>query len=381
MSAPTGRPERPAAGGRVTDIGAIEVVAPNFKRRLSGVTSTIVQLIPEQAKTLHIATLGPGLPDALPRLGFGEAFGLLRRPKRRRFRIWHARRNVEMLAGVVLRDVLRAPLKLVFTSAAQRHHRPFTKWLIRRMDAVIATSARSGSFLEVPYDVIMHGIDLAAFHPPQGERDGFAATGLPGRHAVGCFGRVRHQKGTDLFVDAMIDLLPSRPDWTAIVTGRVTADNRGFADALVARVKAAGLEERILFLGEVPDIRAWYRRLTLYVAPSRNEGFGLTPLEAMASRTAVVASDAGAYAEMIVAGTGRVVPAGDGEALRDAIRPYLDDPQMAAAQGEAALRHVRENFALIHEANAIAAVYDRLWAAAEWPEPGAARARTARVSG
>ncbi|HHV69374.1 MAG TPA: glycosyltransferase family 1 protein, partial [Ochrobactrum intermedium] len=50
----------------------VEVVAPNFKRRLSGVTSTIVQLIPlQRAKGLNIATMGPGLPDTLPHLGWG----------------------------------------------------------------------------------------------------------------------------------------------------------------------------------------------------------------------------------------------------------------------------------------------------------------------
>ncbi|MGG2478097.1 hypothetical protein ACNVD4_22235, partial [Rhizobium sp. BR5] len=34
-------------------------------------------------------------------------------------------------------------------------------------------------------------------------------TGLPGQYLIGCFGRVRHQKGTDLFVRAMIELLPA----------------------------------------------------------------------------------------------------------------------------------------------------------------------------
>ena len=58
----------------------------------------------------------------------------------------------------------------------------------------------------------------------------------------------------------------------------------------------------------MPDIKLWYRRISLYVAPSRNEGFGLTPLEAMASGSPVVASDAGAYADLIVEGeTGFVV--------------------------------------------------------------------------
>ena len=48
----------------VTDIKNVDVIALNFKRRLSGVTSTIVQLVPYQAKLgLRIAVLGPGLPD------------------------------------------------------------------------------------------------------------------------------------------------------------------------------------------------------------------------------------------------------------------------------------------------------------------------------
>jgi mannosyltransferase len=346
----------------VPDISDVEIIAPNLKRRLSGVTSTIVQLIPCQIRLgIRIAALGPGLPPDLPRLKWPQLAGLWRPPAGRRHRVWHARRNNEMAAGILLRHVLRMPLKLVFTSAAQRRHTSYTRWLIRRMDAVIATSSRSGSFLKVPHTVIQHGVDLALFHPPEGPDDTITATGLPGRHLVGCFGRVRHQKGTDLFVQAMIALLPQYPDWTAVISGRVTPEHTAFADKLKADIAAAGLADRIVFIGEVPDIKVWYRRLTLYVAPSRNEGFGLTPLEAMASKTAVVASDAGAYAEMIVSGeNGVIVPPGDGKALTAAIATYLADPALAAAQGETALRHVRENFALEKEATAIARIYQEL---------------------
>jgi mannosyltransferase len=267
-----------------------------------------------------------------------------------------------MVAGLLLKWVFRAPVHLLFTSAAQRSHQPFTRWLIGRMDAVIATSARSGSYLGVPYEVVMHGIDLDLFHPPGAGEDAFAASGLPGRFAVGCFGRIRPQKGTDLFVDAMIQLLPQFPDWTAVIAGRVTVENRGFAQKLQDKIDKAGLTDRIIFLGEVPDVRLWFRRLSLYVAPSRNEGFGLTPLEAMASETPVVASDAGAYAEMVVSGeTGAVAPAGDGAALTAAIEPYLADPSLAEVQGRQALAHVRRRFPLSREAEGIARVYDRIW--------------------
>jgi mannosyltransferase len=353
--------DRPAAPATI-DMRRVEVVAPNFKKRLSGVTSTIVQLVPLQAKRIGIATLGPGLPDTLPKMRWSQVPALLRRPEGRPFRIWHARRNTEMVVGILLRDVLRAPMKLVFTSAAQRHHKPFTKWLIRRMDAVVATSARSGSFLEVPHRVIMHGIDTERFHPARTSEDEFTAAGLPGRFAVGCFGRIRHQKGTDLFVEAMVALLPEFPDWTAVVTGRVTAEHQAFADELREKVEKAGLSDRILFLGEVPSVDQWYRRLSLYVAPSRNEGFGLTPLEAMASGTPVVASDAGAYRELIEEGvTGAVVPAGDGAALTDAIRGYIADPLICERQGAAGRKCVAQYFALEREVAAICEVYEELW--------------------
>jgi len=113
----------------------------------------------------------------------------------------------------------------------------------------------------------------------------------------------------------------------------------------------------------VPDIKPWYRRVSLYVAPSRNEGFGLTPLEAMASGSPVVASDAGAYADLIDEGrTGYVVPAGDGAALTKAIRSYLADPVKLEAHRANALADVRQRFPLQGEAAAIGEVYERLWA-------------------
>lgn len=345
------------------DVSNILVIAPNFKRRLSGVTSTIVQLVPFQARTIPIATLGPGLPDSLPHIRWRDLPKLWRQPRGRPFRIWHARRNTEMLAGVLLRDVLRMPLKLLFTSAAQRHHTGWTRFLISRMDAVVATSERSRSYLKVPARVVMHGIDVERFSPDGEMPAGETAAALEGRKIVGCSGRIRHQKGTDLFVEAMIALLPRHPEWSAVITGRVTADNRAFAAGLEDRIAAAGLNDRIRFLGEVDDIAAWFRRFDLYVAPPRNEGFGLTPLEAMASRTPVVASDAGAFAELIVEGvTGRVVPTGDSAALAAAIEPYLGDAELRARTADAGLQHVRSHFPLQREADELASVYEALWA-------------------
>ncbi|WP_156387048.1 MULTISPECIES: glycosyltransferase family 4 protein [unclassified Rhizobium] len=334
----------------------VEIIAPNFKKRLSGVTSTIIQLIPVQrALGQKIATLGPGLPADLPHIRFRDLLQLWTPPPGRKNRVWHARRNLEMLPAIILRDLLGMKLKILFTSAAQRRHSAWTRFLIRRMDAVIATSDTSGSFLEVPHTVINHGINLEVFRAPKANEmasDPFL---------VGCFGRVRHQKGTDLFVRAMVELLPRYPRWSAVVCGRVTPEHTAFASELKDLVARNGLSDRIAFLGEVDDIKPWYRRLCLYVAPSRNEGFGLTPLEAMASRTAVVASDAGAYAELIAPGeTGEVVPAGDYEALRAAIEIYFADPEKAVAHGLAGEKRTHDHFDISREAQAISIIYEKL---------------------
>jgi mannosyltransferase len=363
-----GSPFRQGSTALTDNFSEIEVVATNFNWRQSGGTTAVVQLVPEQAKTLKIAALGFDLPERVPRMRWRDVPRLFRRPASRPFRIYHCRRNNEMIAGLVLRDVLRAPLKVIFNSAGQRRHKALTRWMLRRMDAVIATSERSGAFLEVPYTVVPHGTDFDHFRPARDSADDYASTGLPGKYAIGCTGRIRHQKGTDLFVDAMVRLLPNYPDWTAVITGRTTSDNLAFERELKAKVAAAGLTQRIIFLGDVEDIAVWYRRFTLFVAPSRQEGFGLTPLEAMASETAVVTSDAGSFPIMIKPGVnGAIVPAGDGDALTAAIEPYLRDPQATKETGRAALEFVQANFSLAAEARGIRAVYDRLWTEGQKP--------------
>ncbi len=92
----------------------IDVVAPHFKRRLSGVTSTINQLIPHQSKKIKIAVLGPGLPKGLPKVSGRQVFELIKKPYRKSFRIWYVRRNIEMSTGILLIPVFRQPLRVNF---------------------------------------------------------------------------------------------------------------------------------------------------------------------------------------------------------------------------------------------------------------------------
>jgi mannosyltransferase len=353
------------ARSALVDISDVEIIAPNFKKRLSGVTSTIIQLIPVQrALGQQIAALGPGLPSNFPHVRFPDLLKLWSAPSRKQFRIWHARRNIEMLPAIVMRDILRMKLKIVFTSASQRKHSGWTKRLISKMDAVIATSSKTAAYLEVPNTVILHGIDTNRFSPPADKAQAKLDRGFdPDKKIVGCFGRVRHQKGTDVFVDSMISLLPDRPDWIAIIAGRATAQHLEFENGLKSRVTAAGLSDRILFVGEHTNINEWYRALDLFIAPQRWEGFGLTPLEAMATGVPVVATDVGAFPELIAVGdgaTGMLIGRDDVSAMADAAASLMDQEVRLSHYAANARPHVTVNFSIEGEATKLRDVYERL---------------------
>src|SRR3954469_5149597 len=207
------------------------VVIPNLHRRYSGVTATNRLVAPRLTAQICAAWLGTDAPAGVTQLSLYDLWRL-RGPKQRgQPRIWHARRNNEMLVGLALKR-LGWPLRLIFPSAGQRRHSWITRFLIERMDAIIATSDVSASYLDRPATVVLHGIDPALYAPPPDRAAAFAATGLPGRYGIGCFGRVRAQKGTDVFVEAMCALLPRYPDFTAVVVGPITVDQRSFAARL-----------------------------------------------------------------------------------------------------------------------------------------------------
>ncbi|NKX45325.1 glycosyltransferase family 4 protein [Roseicyclus persicicus] len=346
------------------DPAHVDVLAPNFKSRLSGVTATVVRLVPLQSRDIAIAAVAPALPTHVPQVRLRDLVTMPRHGPSGA-RVWHARRNSEMLAGIVLKRVLRKDLKLLFTSASQRTHTRYTKWLIGQMDAVISTSRKTAGYLDRPSTVILHGIDLTAFSTTPDRARLKARMGLPAGPLVGCFGRIRAQKGTGDFVEAMIAVLRDFPEVTAIVMGRATEQHRAYERSLRERVLAAGLENRILFKPEVPvhEIADWYRALDLFVAPQRWEGFGLTPLEAMACGVPVVATRVGAFEELVVDGrTGALIPPQDGPAMAAAVRAYLENPAERMLQGEAARAHMEARFDIAREAAAISAIYRELLA-------------------
>ena len=249
------------------------ILVTNLHRRYTGGSRVVHALVPLLQRDCKVAVLDIG------RLGLDDTVSMWdvlrggwRPPEGYTHRVWHARRDVDMALGLFLKHVLRQPWKLLFTSDSPRYHGKFLQSMMNRMDAVIATSERVTTFIDWHTAIVPHGIDTDDFTPPPDKRTAWKESGLPGKYGIGTFGRIRHSKATDLFVAAMCELLPRYPDFTAVITGYCKESDQEFKDGLVQQIQQAGLEDRIVFLGDLNDaeIKLWYRRIVLCAAPSRS---------------------------------------------------------------------------------------------------------------
>lgn len=337
----------------------IELIVGNSNPRFSGVTSTMLQTLPHQQKLMLLAVLGQHhVPSSTRVISFKQAMRDLREPLvDGRYRVFHARRNDEMIQALVLKHVFGAKIKIVFTSTAQRYHSWLSRWLMGKMDGIVSTCEAAASYLKTPPDVIIpHGIQSEIYVRARDRVALLQKWNISTPNVLGIMGRVRSQKGVHLFVRACIEHLPLNPSFTAVVVGAIKPEDQSFVDELKAEVAAAGLTDRIRFLGEQPfeALPELFSIMDLVCALSRNEGFGLTALEAMSSGAAVLATEAGAWPEVVRDGQdGRVVPVEDQRAISEALGELLSQPEKLAEMGRSGRARIEACYRIETEAQAL----------------------------
>jgi PEP-CTERM/exosortase A-associated glycosyltransferase len=167
--------------------------------------------------------------------------------------------------------------------------------------------------------VIPNAVDLEEFAAPAPPDPALQAQlGVEGATVLGFFGSFYHYEGLHVLLDAVPELLREQPAIRVLLAGGGPEEQ-----ALHAQAKRLGIEHAVRFLGRIDharmqgyydlaDILVYPRlsiRLTELVTP-------LKPLEAMAQRKIVLASDIGGHRELIRGGsTGYLFDAAGPKAL------------------------------------------------------------------
>ena len=249
----------------------------------------------------------------------------------------------------------------------RRAYRPF-------VDHYVALSSDLAGYLRQQVGVpdrrlaqIHNGVDLARFHPAQQGRaliPGCPFTD-PSHFVFGTVGRMQPVKAQVLLARAFVRALTLQPALRSRLRLAMVGEGLLRADAQQL-LSNAGLADLAWLPGERSDVADVMRGLDCFVLPSLAEGISNTILEAMASALPVLATDVGGNAELVVNGkTGALVPAGDVEALAQAMLQCGNDPDRAGAIGRAGRARVERDFSLAAMVSAYQGLYDRLLAGQE----------------
>jgi glycosyltransferase involved in cell wall biosynthesis len=183
----------------------------------------------------------------------------------------------------------------------------------------------------IPNGVGLDGADLAA----SDARDG--------RLAIGTLARLDPRKKVHELIDALAKANGRLPPYVLRIGGGVERGCADYAAELRARANGGPVE----WVGEVGDPGPFLRALDLFALIAEPAGCPNASLEAMAAGLPVVATDVGGMAEQVVEGvTGHVVPAGDTDALADALVRLAHDAAARTRLGTAGRERIRTDFSL-----------------------------------
>ncbi len=257
----------------------------------------------------------------------GASFALFSflRALRRDFDIVHAHYAIPQgFAGVLIKKARGKPLILTVHGSdltvlgRSRLVQPVLKWIFKNTDQIIAVSSYMKSLLiELGVEaekirVIFNGVETHM----QAKGD---------ERRVVFIGALVWQKGVDILIEAFKEIKKKFNDIELVIVGD-GAERQGL-EALVERLGIGNVE----FRGYVEDLDPVFTARSVFVLPSRQEGFGIALLEAMARGVPVVGSKTGGILEIIRDGkNGFLFTAGNPTSLADAVIKILEKQDVRA---------------------------------------------------
>lgn len=286
--------------------------------------------------------------------------------------IWHSHVPRPTLWASLATRSLRTHPPLIYTEHnVQEVYPGWAAWVYRCFlpqiaEVICVSEAAQSSFLQrwgrpAPVTRIWNGIRPERVVP---SGDAPAPKNSPARDPQAPLlcnvANLGYRKGHDLLVEAMAAVHGAMPQAQCWIAGSMEHEP-ATVQALREMISQSGLEDTVWLLGRRRDVADLLHAADLFVLPSRQEGFPITILEAMAAGKPVVTTDVGGCAEAVVhEETGLVVPPEQPEALAEAIVALLEDAERAREMGRAGRRRVEEQFTVDRMVEQHLQLYERL---------------------
>ena len=241
------------------------------------------------------------------------------------------------------------------------------KWMHRRMDHVVCVSqgqaekvSRSGT----PKDritVIRNSIRTERFNsePDPAYRQNLESMFKnPPKFILGDAGRLSPEKGFDILIDSVSKIVKK-----GISVGLVIFGEGFLREQLQKQIDDLSLSDSVSLAGFTNELDKFMPHFDVFVQSSHTEGLPNVLLEAMAARTAVVATEVGGTNEVVVEGeTGFMVPPNNANELADAIQKVLQDDSLRESMGTKGHKRVDERFTFESQSAAYWELFQKLQA-------------------
>jgi glycosyltransferase involved in cell wall biosynthesis len=176
-----------------------------------------------------------------------------------------------------------------------------------------------------------------------------------GKHLIGSIGRLTEQKGMDIFIQALADVMKSFPDVVGVIIG--DGEDRASLEQLV---KQLSLSEHVLFLGYQKSVLDLIGQLEFVVLSSRWEGLPLTPIEVFSQGKTMIASDIAGNNEIISdKKNGMLFEKDNAMELAAKIKELLGNVNMRQELQKAAQKEYEEKYKYNRFINSYNSVYER----------------------
>ncbi len=271
----------------------------------------------------------------------------------------HSRRGADILGGlaasiadiptVVSRRVDNTEMRLM----AALRYRPFRK--VIAISSAIRDVLLDRGVEEERLVIIRDAVDTTEF-TNKAECDAFQrAFSLSHDHfVIAAAGQLIPRKGHRYLLQAVADLKDRYPQLRLVVFGDGYLNNQ-----LRAQSASLGLGDVVQFAGFHDDLDSFLGCFDLFAHPALAEGLGVVALKAAAAAVPVVGFEAGGMVEAVAhERSGLLVPSGDSDALADAIRRFIDDPELGRRFGEAGRRRMQDEFSVETMAEQHLALYE-----------------------